>query len=372
MADALPFFAAETGTYSTTGPTVALSGTAASLGAYPARTFAAADADTTTTFASTNTCTVVIVKDATNYKRYTGAVWTGAGTNTVSLAAATLEGSTGTLNNGDAVTVFASLPGVEPPQIVATQAVVEAGVETTIRSFSPLRIFQAIAAKVLAMLSPGYLYGLEVIWESATSVSIGPGAAVLESGSFVTVPTKITLSGLSSSATTKYCIYLVNSTTIEVSTTVPTTAWTGQARSKPGDSSRRYVGFFITDASGNIRKFTHSPLNGIYTYVYAPISVFRVMANFGSMTITSADVSGVTPVGTRLVGLSISNTSTVDTLYIGPDSSVDVTSTYFLPVGSTARTAMYCPVVAGSLYARYATYVNGAANLDLKAFELLR
>lgn len=110
MSDALPYFAAETGTYSTTGPSVNLSGTAASLGAYPSRTFAAADADSTTTFASGNTCTVVIVKDASNYKRYTGAVWTDASPDTISLASATLAGSAGTISNNDSVAVYASLP----------------------------------------------------------------------------------------------------------------------------------------------------------------------------------------------------------------------------------------------------------------------
>lgn len=110
MSDALPFFAAETGTYSTTWPSVNLSGTAASLGNYPSRTFASADADATTTFASGNTCTVVIVKDASNYRRYSGATWTDASPDTISLSSATLEGSAGTLSDSDAVTVYASLP----------------------------------------------------------------------------------------------------------------------------------------------------------------------------------------------------------------------------------------------------------------------
>lgn len=115
MADALPFFAAETGTYSSTGPSVSLSGTAASLGTYPSRTFAAADADASTAFTSGNTCTVVVAKDASNYKRYAGAVWTDASPDTISLAAATLEGSAGTISNGDSVTVYASLPTVYEP-----------------------------------------------------------------------------------------------------------------------------------------------------------------------------------------------------------------------------------------------------------------
>jgi hypothetical protein len=110
MADKFPYFAAETGTYSTTGPSVNLSGTAASLGTYPVRTFAAAAADTSIDFDSTHTCSVVIVKDATNYKRYTGAVWTDATPDTIGLATATLEGSAGTISNSDVVTVYGTLP----------------------------------------------------------------------------------------------------------------------------------------------------------------------------------------------------------------------------------------------------------------------
>lgn len=110
MSDKFPYFAAETGAYSTTGPSVSLSGTAASIGDYPARTLAESNADTTVSFASGDTCTVVIVKDSNNYKRYTDAIWTDASPDTIGLSSAVLEGSAGTIGNGDTVTVYASLP----------------------------------------------------------------------------------------------------------------------------------------------------------------------------------------------------------------------------------------------------------------------
>lgn len=145
VADALPYFAAETGTYSTTGPAVSLSGTAASIGGYPTRTFAAADADATTTFASTNTCTVTVVKDASNYKRYTGAIWTSGSPCTIGLSTATLEGSAGTLSNSDAVTVFAALPEHFDANGIATATNIVG--DTTITATSGQTITLTVASK---------------------------------------------------------------------------------------------------------------------------------------------------------------------------------------------------------------------------------
>jgi hypothetical protein len=112
MADKLPFFAAESGTWRTTSPDphIDLSGTALTLGTYPAQTFKAAADDATLDFATTNTCTITAWKDATNWKRYEGAVWTDAATDTLDLSAATLMGAAGSIANGDAVSVAAGLP----------------------------------------------------------------------------------------------------------------------------------------------------------------------------------------------------------------------------------------------------------------------
>lgn len=112
MSDKFPYFAGETGTYSTTGPAVALSGTAADLGTYPVMTFAEAAADATQDFADTNTCTVTIWKDADNFARYTGVVWNDASPDNISLATATKVGGKGTLSDSDSVTVVGTLPAL--------------------------------------------------------------------------------------------------------------------------------------------------------------------------------------------------------------------------------------------------------------------
>ena len=112
MADQFPFFAAETGTYLTTSPNphVDLSATAASLGPYPARTFAVAASDSDTDFVDESTCTVLILKDSDNWARYAGVVWNDEATDNLDLSGATLESSAGTLSTSDAITVFAGHP----------------------------------------------------------------------------------------------------------------------------------------------------------------------------------------------------------------------------------------------------------------------
>jgi hypothetical protein len=124
MADKLPFFAAESGTWQTGAPDphIDLSGTALTLGTYPAQTFKAAADDATLDFATTNTCTITAWKDASNWKRYEGAVWTDAATDTLDLSAATLMGAAGSIANGDPVSVVAGLPVITPANIGAEPA----------------------------------------------------------------------------------------------------------------------------------------------------------------------------------------------------------------------------------------------------------
>jgi hypothetical protein len=126
MADKLPFFAAEGGTWQTASPNphIHLSGTALTLGTYPAQTFADAAADTTLDFATTNTCTIVAWVDATHWARYEGAVWTDASPDVLDLSAATLMGvgPAGGPANDESVSVVASLPVTTPANIGAEPA----------------------------------------------------------------------------------------------------------------------------------------------------------------------------------------------------------------------------------------------------------
>ena len=146
MADKLPFFAAESGIWRTTAPNphIDLSGTALTLGTYPAQTFKAAADDTTLDFASTNTCTVVVWVDANNWKRYEGAVWTDAATDTLDLSAATLMGAAGTISADAAVSVVASLPSIVADSSIAFIDVTTGNASTTAHGFAPKAVAPAV------------------------------------------------------------------------------------------------------------------------------------------------------------------------------------------------------------------------------------
>lgn len=102
MSDKLVYGCAETGTYSTTGPSVSLSGSVVS-GLLAAQLFSGALSDA-------NTATITIAKDSSNWAVYSGAAWSNGSPDSFSLASATLIESAGTLGDSDTVDVLGLLP----------------------------------------------------------------------------------------------------------------------------------------------------------------------------------------------------------------------------------------------------------------------
>jgi len=104
MADQLIYGCAETGAYSTDAPNpnVELSGSIAP-GYAIGQTFVSA-------LSNSDTVTVTIRKDATNWAVYTGAVFTTGTPNLIDLSGATLAESAGTLSDTDSVEVLGLMP----------------------------------------------------------------------------------------------------------------------------------------------------------------------------------------------------------------------------------------------------------------------
>jgi len=102
-----------------------------------------------------------------------------------------------------------------------------------------------------------------------------------ENGDRIQTASDISASSLSLSASTFYHVYAyLNSgtPTIEVVTTAPASPYKGTARSKTGDTSRRYIGSILTDASGYIFDFIHNAhTNHISYYVASNAAPFRVL-----------------------------------------------------------------------------------------------
>jgi hypothetical protein len=155
--------------------------------------------------------------------------------------------------------------------------------------------------------------GMKLIWNSATSISVGVGSCYAENGDNIDATSAIVKSSLSLSVSTFYHVYVYLSSGVpaaEVVTTAPV-AWKGTAYSKTGDTSRRYVGSILTDASGNVKSFYHDPIACLITYkkFQSSAAPHRVLSAGTATTATAVACSGIIPATSALPLLRILNNS---------------------------------------------------------------
>jgi len=213
----------------------------------------------------------------------------------------------------------------------------------------------ASAAPILDVLSPtdipnipkGYIQGLGLKYVDTNSLSVDSGFAYIPSNKYcVELPSAITLSGLSLTASTWYHVYLyLNGTTptVECVTTAPSDPYSGTARTKTGDTSRRYLGSVRTDANGSIIEFMHVGNSMLYPSVGISL---RVLANGGATTSTQIDCSSAIPPTATSIGCRfLNNFGAADTVWVGPGDRTVSGSAYFLAVGYNGATAFqFAPV----------------------------
>jgi hypothetical protein len=178
-----------------------------------------------------------------------------------------------------------------------------------------------VAADVASALPTDYISGLKLIWNSATSISVGTGSAVIPStGKLETVSATLTLSSLVLSASTFYHVYLYDNAgtpAIECVTTAPATAYQGTARAKTGDTTRRYLGSVLTDASGNIANFYHDANNGFVLYQTNIFNAPYQVVNGSASTATNVSCASAVPLTARIVLATCANNDTAVTVLIG-------------------------------------------------------
>lgn len=220
----------------------------------------------------------------------------------------------------------------------------------------------------------GYIDGTKMVWNSATSISVTSGAMYIQSlGYAVSFPSTLTLSGLSLTASTWYHLYgYLNSGTpaIELVTTAPAAAYSGTARSKTGDTSRRYLGSALTDSSGNLVAFLHSA----NTVRYVNPNSNTVLLNGGSATSVNISCSSYVPITAVAVDLRFQNNVTTSgsggfvatggqtasgsnaVLYVGPAVTGSTADVYGpAPLGSSQNLS-YIATGVPSLYLFVNTY----------------
>lgn len=179
----------------------------------------------------------------------------------------------------------------------------------------------------------GYIDGLRMEWVSGTSLRVTGGAAYVPGlQGILGVESPITKSGLSLSANTWYHLYLYRnggSADIEISTTEPAEPYSGAARTKSGDNTRRYIGSIRTGASGEVVRFRHE-LPGRILY-NADINRFRVLTD-GTNVNPPANISlaGAIPVTSRVVRVLVENSSANTVAFSNPDLTTTAIGTAIL------------------------------------------
>lgn len=191
-----------------------------------------------------------------------------------------------------------------------------------------------VSPSVLPQILHGYIDGLKMIWNSGTSLSVTSGTAYVPGeGRVINLPSTVTKAGLSLSANSWYHLYLYRnggSADIEISTTDPAEPYSGAARTKSGDSTRRYIGSIRTGASGEVMRFRHE-LPGRILY-NTDINQFRVLNGGTNVGDPPANISltGVIPVTSRVVCVLIENTSVNTVVFSNPDLTTTAIGTAIL------------------------------------------
>jgi hypothetical protein len=188
------------------------------------------------------------------------------------------------------------------------------------------------AVKVTAVQStvePGYIDGMRMQWVSGTSITVTSGTCYIPSvGANVNFLTSITKAGLVLTPSVFYHLYgYLNSGVpdIEIVTTAPSSPYNGTARTKTGDTTRRYLGSILTDAAGNINSFLHSNNTITYDVNAAGTAQFRVLSNGAATVTTAVSVASCLPVTGTVAVCKVDNTSTnavMSTGRNGPGGSV--------------------------------------------------
>lgn len=161
--------------------------------------------------------------------------------------------------------------------------------------------------------SQGYIDGLQLVWGSATSLSVASGRAYIPSlGRTLELPATYTLSGLALTASTWYHAYLyLDGATpkFELVTTAPSAVYYGTARTKTGDTSRRYIGSVLTDSGGSIWPFIIS--NGLVMYQgYINQNPFTALIAGTATSETTVSLVGALPSVARIAFLRHTNSAT--------------------------------------------------------------
>lgn len=230
------------------------------------------------------------------------------------------------------------LNDADPPAARATLEAAKSGVNNDITSITGLTTALAANQGGTGKKTPvretgvGYIDGLIIQWGGAKALTVTAGAAHIESSGLVKfADSPISLSGLTIAASTWYHVYFFDnsgSAAVEVVTTAPSSAYAGKARSKTGDSSRRYLGSIKSDSSGNLYPVRFLASGKVQYLTSVAVAPFVLIASNVGNSSTNISASAIVPLtGFAVEGSLVSTPSA--TLYIAnPDIGLVTISNY--------------------------------------------
>jgi len=159
-----------------------------------------------------------------------------------------------------------------------------------------------VAAAAALGAGRGYIDGLLPVYTSGTGISVTSGTAYIPgAGKTLYVPNGLALSGLSLSGNTWYYLYLYDNAgtpAIELVTTAPSGPYSGVARTKTGDTSRRFLCALRTSGSTGLYNFKVN--QGFIEYLEnIPAVPFRTLSSGAATSPTGVDCSAVIPPTTQ-------------------------------------------------------------------------
>lgn len=162
-----------------------------------------------------------------------------------------------------------------------------------------------------------FIQGFMVGWISPTSLTISAGSAYvpgLARNVVQNAPSPLSLSGLSLAANTWYHVYLFENAgvaAVELSTTAPV-SYSGPARTKTGDNTRRYLHSVLTLTNGGIAQSDMYIGNKVYYYANNIGNLpWRPLSGGKATTGTVLSLSSALPLTAIAVSMRAQNADTV-------------------------------------------------------------
>ncbi|WP_260688069.1 hypothetical protein [Pseudomonas sp. AO-1] len=213
-----------------------------------------------------------------------------------------------------------------------------------------------------------YIEGLAPRWLSSTSLGVDSGAAFVPGAQKTLVVTApLTKSGLSGAApNTWYYLYLFDNggvPDLEVSTTAPAIPYVGQARTKAGDTSRRFL-FAARSGPSGFRPFIFT--NNAQMYVDVA-TLYLALTNGTATGATVVDCSAYVPPTTQRCILMLYGAASGGALQVG------YTSTTLLSCASTTRyqADTLCNTAQQVIYS-HGSAVTGGSSIEVRGYGLER